>query len=91
MNNIQMKGVESTLSQVVLEDIRYLKQHFDSRFVNSDQTLIKNLIRETESLLEQAKDKSKTYQEFQFWSLLNSLLRNFSVSEKSIGDLALWI
>jgi hypothetical protein len=63
MNNIQIKGVESTLSQVVLEDINYLKQHFDDVLKSSDQTLIKNLINETEFLLERAKDDSKTYQE----------------------------
>ena len=63
MNNIQMKGVNSTLSQVVLEDINYLKQHLDDILVNSDQTLIENLIEETEFLLEQAKSSSKTYQE----------------------------
>jgi hypothetical protein len=48
MNNIQIKGVDSTLSQVVLEDIHYLKQHLDDIFTSSDQTLIKNLIEETE-------------------------------------------
>jgi hypothetical protein len=63
MNNIQMKGVDSTLSQVVLEDIHYLKQHLDDILVISDQTLIENLIEETEFLLEQAKSSPKTYQE----------------------------
>jgi len=63
MNNIQIKGVESTLSQVVLEDIKYLKQQLDEVLKSSDQTLIKNLINETEFLLEQAKDDSKTYYE----------------------------
>lgn len=61
MNNIQMKGVNSTLSQVVLEDIHYIKQHFDD--ISSDQTIIENLIKETEFFLEQAKSSSKTYQE----------------------------
>lgn len=63
MNNIQMEGVDSTLSQVVLEDIQYLKQHLDDILVSSDQNLIENLIEETEFLLEQAKSSSKTYQE----------------------------
>lgn len=63
MNNIQVKGVDSTLGQVVLEDIQYLKQHLDDILVNSDQTLIENLIEETEFLLEQSKSNSKTYQE----------------------------
>lgn len=63
MNNVQMKGVNSTLGQVVLEDIHYLKQHLDDILVSSDQTLIENLIEETEFLIEQAKSGSKTYQE----------------------------
>ncbi|WP_242042636.1 hypothetical protein [Leptolyngbya sp. FACHB-541] len=63
MNNIQMEGVDSTLSQVVLEDIQYLKQHLDDILVSSDQTLIKNLIEETEFFLQQTKSNSKTYQE----------------------------
>ena len=63
MNNIQIKGVDSTLIQVVLEDIHYLKQHLDDILTSSDQTLIENLIEETEFFLSQAKDDSKTYQE----------------------------
>ena len=63
MNNIQMKGVDSTLSQVVLEDIQYLKQHRDDILLNSDQTLLKNLIAETEFFLEKAKNRSDAYQE----------------------------
>lgn len=80
MNNIQMKGVSSTLSQVVLEDINYLKQHLDDILVNSDQTLIENLIEETEFLLEQAKSSSKTYQEKYntFNQLTNSWLNAWS-------------
>jgi hypothetical protein len=63
MNNIQIKGIESTVSQVPLKDIKYLKQHLDDTLKSSDRTLIKNLIKETEFLLEQAKDDSKKYQE----------------------------
>lgn len=63
MNNIQIKGVDSTLSQVVLEDIQYLKQHLDDILLNSDQTLIKNLIAETEFLLGKSKSSSTTYRE----------------------------
>lgn len=63
MNNIHIKEVDSTLSQVVLEDIQYLKQHLNDILAISDQTLIENLIEETEFFLEQAKDISKTYQE----------------------------
>lgn len=63
MNSIEMKGVNSNLSQVVLEDVQYLKQHLDGIVASSDQTLIKNLIEETEFLLAQAKDDLKTYEE----------------------------
>jgi hypothetical protein len=63
MNNIQIKVVDSTLSQVVLEDIHYLKQHLDDIFISSAQTLIQNLIEETEFFLSQAKDDLKTYEE----------------------------
>lgn len=63
MNNIQIKGIDSTLSQIVLEDIQELKQHLNDILKSSDQTIIENLIEETEFLLQQAKDESKTYQE----------------------------
>jgi hypothetical protein len=63
MNNIQIKGIDITLSQVVSEDIHYLKQHLDYIFTISDQTLIQNWIEETEFFLIQAKDNSKTYEE----------------------------
>jgi hypothetical protein len=63
MNHIQIKEVDSTLGQVLLEDIQYLKQHLDDTLASSDQTLIKNLIEETEIFLEDVKDASKTYQE----------------------------
>ena len=63
MNNIQMKGVNSTFSQVVLEDIQHLKQQLNGILESSDKNLIENLIKETEFLLEQAKNDSKTYQE----------------------------
>jgi hypothetical protein len=63
MNNIQIKVIDSTFNQVVLENIQYLKQHLDDILTSSDQTIIKNLIEETELVLQQAKDDSKTYQE----------------------------
>lgn len=63
MNNIQIKGIDSILSQVVLEDIQHLKKHLDDILLNSDKNLIENLISETEFLLEQVKSNSKTYQE----------------------------
>jgi hypothetical protein len=63
MNSIQIKGVDSTLSQVVAEDVRYLKQHLDNIFSNSETTFIDNCIQETEILLEQVNDTAKSYQE----------------------------
>lgn len=63
MNNIQIKEIDSTLSQVVLEDIQRLKQHLNDILAISDRVLIGNLIEETEFFLEQAKDTSKNYQE----------------------------
>lgn len=62
MYNIQRKKDQNTFSQV-LEDINYLKQHLNNVLKESDQTSIQNLIDETEFLLKQAKDDSKTYQE----------------------------
>lgn len=63
MNHIQIKEVDSTLGQVVLENIHYLKQHLDNTLASSDRTSIENLIEETEFFLEDAKDTSKTYKE----------------------------
>lgn len=63
MNHIQIKEVDSTLGQVVLKEIRYLKQHLNDTLINSNQTLIKNLIEEIESFFEDIKDASKTYKE----------------------------
>jgi hypothetical protein len=63
MNNIQIKEVDSTFSQIILKDVQHLKQHLDDILAVSNQTLIKNLIKETEFILEQAKDTSRTYQE----------------------------
>ncbi|GFE71233.1 hypothetical protein [Chroococcus sp. FPU101] len=63
MNNIQIKGIDSTLSQVVFENIQNLKQELNSILIRADQILIENLIDETKFRLEQAQDNSKTYQE----------------------------
>jgi hypothetical protein len=63
MNNIQIEGVDSSLSRAVLEDIYSLKKHLDDILTSSDKTLIENLTQEAELLLGQAKDDSKTYHE----------------------------
>lgn len=81
MSNIQIKGIDSAFSQAVLEELQYLKQHFDSVLISSDQILIENLIQETELLLEQVKDDSKTYQEK--YEILNQLTESwFNVWEQ---------
>ncbi len=63
MNNIQIERVDVTLNPLILDHIQYLKQHLDDVLTNSNQTIIENLIEQTKSLLEQAKDDLKTYQE----------------------------
>ena len=75
MNNIQIKGIDSTLSQAVSENIQNLKQHLDDILASSDQTIIENLIEETEFLLKQTKDESKTYQER--YELFNQLTQSW--------------
>lgn len=61
MNNIQIEGVDSNFSQVVLDDIQNIKKHLSEIIASSDRTIIENLINETKSLLEQAVEESKTY------------------------------
>jgi hypothetical protein len=63
MNDIQITGVDSSLGEVIRDDVRDLKQFLDNILAVSDQTIVRNLIEETEVLLEKAKDNSKTYQE----------------------------
>ena len=63
MNKIQLRVVSSNSSQVVLNDIQYLKKNLDAILVNSHQRLVENLIGETEKIIEQIKDESKTYYE----------------------------
>jgi hypothetical protein len=63
MSKIQLRVVGSNPSQVVLDDIQYLKKNLNEILVNSHQSLVENLIKETEHLIEQTKDESKTYYE----------------------------
>ena len=75
MNNIQIKGVDTILGQVVLEDIQDLKHQLDDVLSSSDLTLVKNLIEETELWLERAKDSSTTYQER--YGVLNQITKSW--------------
>jgi hypothetical protein len=61
MNKIQLRGVDSSLSQIVSDDIQYLKKHLNEILINSHQSFVENLIKETECLIEQGKDESKDY------------------------------
>jgi hypothetical protein len=73
MNDIQITGVDSSLGEVIRDDVRDLKQFLDNILAVSDQTIVRNLIEETEVLLEKAKDNSKTYQErYDAFDILNN-------------------
>jgi hypothetical protein len=62
MQTIQIQEFKSVSDQkIYLEHIESLKQHLNSMLEVSEQTLAENLIQETDILLKQAKDNSKTY------------------------------
>ena len=63
MNSFQLKGIDSNLRQVVLENLQNLKQHLDEIRITSDQIRISNLIQETKDVLKEAYSANKTYQE----------------------------
>lgn len=65
MNKIHIEGLEKNIGNIILEDIQYIQTNLDSILKNSDKTTIKNLIKETKFLTEQAKDdlKTRTYQD----------------------------
>lgn len=49
------------MSQIVSDDVQYLRRHLNEILVNSHQSLVENSIKETECLIEQAQDESKIY------------------------------
>jgi hypothetical protein len=62
MQTIQIQGFNNISDQnIYLENIEYLKQHLNEILEISEQTLAENLIKETEILLKQTQDTSKTY------------------------------
>lgn len=63
MENVYIQGIDIALGQMVLRDVQSLRDHLNQIFTGSKQSLIENLIQETEFLLDQTTDGSKTYQE----------------------------
>ncbi len=62
MQTIQIQEFNNISDQkIYLENIEYLKQHLNEILEVSEQTLAENLIKETEILLKQTQDTSKTY------------------------------
>jgi hypothetical protein len=89
MNDIQITGVDSSFGEVIRDDVRNLRQFLDNTLAVSDQTIIRNLIEETEFLLEKAKDSSKTYRErYDAFSVLNnswfSLWKKYNTTPEAI-------
>jgi hypothetical protein len=63
--------------KIYLENIEYLKQHLNEILEVSDQTLAENLIKETDILLKQTQDNSKTYREkYEIFIQLDTLWLN---------------
>ncbi|MFP4132619.1 MAG: hypothetical protein ACLFRN_00335 [Halothece sp.] len=60
-DNIQIKEIDTTLSQVILHDTQELKKYLNKIITTSDQIFIQNLIAETECLLKKGKNEAKTY------------------------------
>jgi hypothetical protein len=78
MQTIQIQEFNNISDQkIYLENIEYLKQHFNAILEVSERTLAENLIKETDILLKQTQDDSKTYREkYEIFSQLNTLWFN---------------
>jgi len=78
MQSIQIQEFNNISDQkIYLENIEYLKQHFNEILEISEQTLAENLIKETEILLKQTQDNSKTYREkYEIFIQLDTLWLN---------------
>jgi hypothetical protein len=64
MQNIQIQEFNNISNQKnYLENVENLKQHLNEILEVFEQTLAENLIKETDILLKQANDDSKTYYE----------------------------
>jgi hypothetical protein len=78
MQTIQIQEFNNISDQkIYLENIEYLKQHLNEILEVSEQTLAENLIKETNILLKQAEDYSKTYREkYEIFHQLNTIWFN---------------
>jgi hypothetical protein len=78
MQTIQIQEFNNISDQkIYLENIEYLKQHLNEILEISEQTLAENLIKETEILLKQSQDNSKTYREkYEIFIQLDTLWLN---------------
>jgi hypothetical protein len=78
MHTIQIQEFNNVSEQkIYLENIEYLKQHLNEILEVSDQTLAENLIKETDILLKQTQDNSKTYREkYEIFIQLDTLWLN---------------
>ena len=78
MQTIQIKEFNNISDQnIYLENIEYLNQHLNEILEVSEQTLAENLIKETDILLKQANDDSKTYYEkHEIFDQLNTIWFN---------------
>ncbi|GBL16923.1 hypothetical protein MTo_04248 [Microcystis aeruginosa NIES-1211] len=62
MNSLQTSVERENLGQFLLENLQDITDKLDQIVTDSDRIILNNLLQETQILLEQVKDNSKTYQ-----------------------------
>ena len=62
MNSLQTSVERENLGQFLLENLQNITDKLDQIVTDSDRIILDNLLQETQILLEQVKDNSKTYQ-----------------------------
>ncbi|WP_253256888.1 hypothetical protein [Microcystis aeruginosa] len=62
MNSLQTSVERENLGQFLLENLQNITDKLDKIVTDSDRIILDNLLQETQILLEQVKDNSKTYQ-----------------------------
>ena len=62
MNSLQTSFERENLGQFLLENLQNITDKLDQIVTDSDRIILDNLLQETQILLEQVKDNSKTYQ-----------------------------
>lgn len=62
MNSLQTSVERENLGQLLLENLQNITDKLDQIVTDSDRIILDNLLQETKILVEQVKDKSKTYQ-----------------------------